>query len=362
MSMSQNTAPRVLYVDDEAINQCIATEILLALGAVADTASDGLQALHLVRTGHYALLISDVEMPVMDGTALTHILRHDSRYQGLPIIACTAVSTNEEEKKLIEQGFSAVIRKPFDADALRDVLARFAAPGVGEADTDAAPFSTPPTGVPTEKDIHLPGFSVPDGLARVMGNVPLYVSLLFDFRRELANASADIRRFRQEGDMPAILAAIHKLKGVSGNVGATELYARIVDTEPRLREDAETAEKHLDTLERYVTTTLKALAEAEKTLAPTESPHAVQSEEGEGPNIDKLRPILTETLRFIRQHDTAARDAFEEAKPFLGAFGKAEAFDIQQSLDSFDFDKAESSILHLARTLELELEESDALF
>ncbi len=348
MSMSQNTAPRVLYVDDEAINQCIATEILLAL--------------HLVRTGHYALLISDVEMPVMDGTALTHILRHDSRYQGLPIIACTAVSTNEEEKKLMEQGFSAVIRKPFDADALRDVLARFAAPGVGEADTDAAPFSTPPTGVPTEKDIHLPGFSVPDGLARVMGNVPLYVSLLFDFRRELANASADIRRFRQEGDMPAILAAIHKLKGVSGNVGATELYARIVDTEPRLREDAETAEKHLDTLERYVTTTLKALAEAEKTLAPTESPHAVQSEEGEGPNIDKLRPILTETLRFIRQHDTAARDAFEEAKPFLGAFGKAEAFDIQQSLDSFDFDKAESSILHLARTLELELEESDALF
>ncbi len=298
----------------------------------------------------------------MDGTALTHILRHDSRYQGLPIIACTAVSTNEEEKKLMEQGFSAVIRKPFDADALRDVLARFAAPGVGEADTDAAPFSTPPTGVPTEKDIHLPGFSVPDGLARVMGNVPLYVSLLFDFRRELANASADIRRFRQEGDMPAILAAIHKLKGVSGNVGATELYARIVDTEPRLREDAETAEKHLDTLERYVTTTLKALAEAEKTLAPTESPHAVQSEEGEGPNIDKLRPILTETLRFIRQHDTAARDAFEEAKPFLGAFGKAEAFDIQQSLDSFDFDKAESSILHLARTLELELEESDALF
>ena len=67
-------------------------------------------------------------------------------------------------------------------------------------------------------------------------------------------------------------------------------------------------------------------------------------------------------MRFIRQHDTAARDAFEEAKPFLGAFGKAEAFDIQQSLDSFDFDKAESSILHLARTLELELEESDALF
>lgn len=360
--MSQNAAPRVLYVDDEAINQCIATEILLSLGTVPDTASDGLQALNRVRTGHYALVITDVEMPVMDGAVLTHILREDSRYAGLPILACTAISTEVEEKKLLEQGFSAVLRKPFDADALRGALARFAASG-GDGTADEATDAAPPTPVTEGKDIRLPGFSVSDGLARVMGNVPLYISLLFDFRHELVNASADIRRFRRDGDMPSILAAVHKLKGVSGNVGATELYSHIVDTEPRLRGNAEAAEKHLDTLERYVTTTLAALTEAEKTLAVVaEPPRAGQAAEEEGPDIDKLRPALAETLRFVRQHDTAARDAFEEARPFLGASGKAEAFDIRQSLDSFDFDKAESSILHLARTLELELEESDALF
>ena len=362
--MSQNAAPRVLYVDDEAINQCIATEILLSLGAVADTASDGLQALNLIRTGRYALVVTDVEMPVMDGAVLTHILRKDSRYAEMPIIACTAISTDEEEKRLLEQGFSAVIRKPFDAEALRGALARFAASG-GEAAGpagDAAPLSAPSPDAIEEKDIRLPGFSVRDGLARVMGNVPLYVSLLFDFRRELANASADISRFRRDGDMPAIRAAVHKLKGVSGNVGATELYSRIVEAEPCLRGSAETAEKHLDTLERYVTTTLAALAEAEKTLAAAEPRRAGEAAEGEGPDLGKLRPALAETLRFVRQHDTAARDAFEEARPYLGASGKAEAFDIRQSLDSFDFDKAESSILHLARTLELELEESDALF
>ena len=64
--MSQNTAPRVLYVDDEAINQCIATEILLALGAVADTASDGLQALQWWKEGNIAAIAAycrkDVEI------------------------------------------------------------------------------------------------------------------------------------------------------------------------------------------------------------------------------------------------------------------------------------------------------------
>lgn len=82
--------PRTLFVDDESINQQIGAEILLALGAEADTADNGLQALRLIRTRHYAIVFTDVEMPVMDGATLTHILRSDSRYGELPIIACTS--------------------------------------------------------------------------------------------------------------------------------------------------------------------------------------------------------------------------------------------------------------------------------
>ena len=88
--------PRTLFVDDESINQQIGAEILLALGAEADTADNGLQALRLIRTRHYAIVFTDVEMPVMDGATLTHILRSDSRYGELPIIACTAISSPED--------------------------------------------------------------------------------------------------------------------------------------------------------------------------------------------------------------------------------------------------------------------------
>lgn len=362
--MSQNTSPRVLYVDDEAINQYIAEEILTALGAEVDTASDGLQALRLVRTGHYALVVTDVEMPLMDGPTFTHILRQDTRYEKLPILACTAISTREEEESLLGRGFDAVIRKPFDSDTLREALAGYAAPAKSLPPPKEAPAPpVPPVEAPGEASLRIPGFSVREGLARIMGNLPLYVSLLLDFRRELAKASGDIRRFRQNADMPSIHAVVHKLKGISGNVGATELYSSIVDMEPRLHEaDPATAEKLLDTLEGYVTTTLAALSEVEKTLVATEPPRAGQlSPAGEAPDLHRLRPALSKTLEFVRQHDTAARDALDAARPFLGEYGKAEVFDIQQSLDSFDFDKAESSLLHLARTLELELEDPHAL-
>ena len=56
--------PRTLFVDDESINQQIGAEILLALGAEADTADNGLQALRLIRTRHYAIVFTDVEMHV----------------------------------------------------------------------------------------------------------------------------------------------------------------------------------------------------------------------------------------------------------------------------------------------------------
>ena len=102
--------PRTLFVDDESINQQIGAEILLALGAEADTADNGLQALRLIRTRHYAIVFTDVEMPVMDGATLTHILRSDSRYGELPIIACTAISSPEEEEPHLQKGFTAVLR------------------------------------------------------------------------------------------------------------------------------------------------------------------------------------------------------------------------------------------------------------
>lgn len=361
--MLHTAAPRVLFVDDESINQHIAAEILQTLGAIVDTADHGLRALHLIRKEPYALVFTDVEMPVMDGITLTHILRQDSRYEKLPLVACTAVSSREEEDALLAKGFTAVIRKPFDAESLHEALNKYAASDKGETP------SVPPAPLPLlsgkavgEDMLQLHGFSIREGLARVMGNFPLYISLLFDFRRELAAAAADIRHFREREDMPAILAAVHKLKGISGNVGATDLYARIVDIEPRLRiETPETGANVLDTLERDVTNTLSELAAAEKALAAADmvSP-AVPAPQG-APDVPKLRAALTETLELVRQYNTAAQESFEAARAFLGSQGAADAADIQHAIESFDFDKAQSGILHLARSLELELGEEHVL-
>ena len=356
-------APRTLFVDDESINLEIAAEILSALGASVETAENGLQALHLIRTRPYAIVFSDVEMPVMDGSTLTHILRNDSRYEALPIIACTAVSTEEQEAALLAGGFTAVARKPFDISALQAALNRYAMP-VGEASAPGAPEAAPP--LPEERRIlpdalELPGFAVRQGIERVMGNMPLYVSLLLDFRHELDEADAAIRRSRQQRDLPAILATVHKLKGISGNIGATELYEQLVEAEHRLRTDPGVdTDELLDSLCGYVTTTSGVLAATEQSLVAPPSPDAPE-EASEAPDLSRLQPALGECLRLVREYNTAAREAFEDARRFLGGRCRAEADDIGHAIDTFDFEKAESGLLHLASLLDLEPREPNGL-
>ena len=82
---------------------------------------------------------------------------------------------------------------------------------------------------------------------------------------------------------------------------------------------------------------------------------------GETLDVRKLQPALCECLLLIRQYNTAAREAFGSVRRFLGGQCGAETNEIQHAIDTFDFEKAESGLLHLAQLLDLELREPNGL-
>ena len=82
---------------------------------------------------------------------------------------------------------------------------------------------------------------------------------------------------------------------------------------------------------------------------------------GENLDVRKLQPALCECLLLIRQYNTAAREAFGSVRRFLGGQCGAETNEIQHAIDTFDFEKAESGLLHLAQLLDLELREPNGL-
>lgn len=118
---------RILLVEDNDLNQEIASEILSNLGLVVDTANDGIAAVEKVASspsGSYDLVLMDIQMPNMDGYTATREIRKlpDSSKADIPIVAMTANAFDEDKEKAFTCGMNGFISKPINIKILISTL------------------------------------------------------------------------------------------------------------------------------------------------------------------------------------------------------------------------------------------------
>lgn len=115
---------KFLLVEDNAINQEIATAILEELGAEVDTADNGEQGVQAFMRKDYGLILMDVRMPVMDGLEAAKIIRSSGKHDAgtVPIVAMTANAMQEDRESSREAGMNGHVAKPIDMTELKSVL------------------------------------------------------------------------------------------------------------------------------------------------------------------------------------------------------------------------------------------------
>lgn len=108
----------ILAVDDSTSMRQMVTFTLKGAGYEVTEAKDGQEALNLAKSNRFALVITDVNMPNMDGITLTKELRALSSYKFIPILTLTTESSGEKKQAGKEAGATGWIVKPFNPDQL----------------------------------------------------------------------------------------------------------------------------------------------------------------------------------------------------------------------------------------------------
>jgi two-component system sensor histidine kinase/response regulator len=236
-SLEHICGANVLLVEDNEINQQVAREILEGAGLNITLANDGQEAVNAVKESNYDAVLMDVQMPVMDGYTATREIRKDDRFKELPIIAMTAHAMAGDEDKSLEAGMNGHVAKPIDPDQLFATLQKWIKPSEKRAITHKSVVSVESSVadkvIPAEAELpeSLPGFDLADGLKRLQGNKRLYRKLLLSFATDYNKAANEIREALDAEDFDRAHSLVHNLKGLAGNLSATDLQATAVNME-----------------------------------------------------------------------------------------------------------------------------------
>ena len=209
---------RILVVEDIAINRTIAVALLQKVGFSVAVAIHGQEALDKLEQEDFALVLMDIQMPVMDGLAATRAIRQIPRLRDLPIIAMTAHVTLEDQRQTSEAGMNAHLTKPIVPKTLYETLSLWLPPMAATSIEANSPPTTPDQALP-----RLPGIDAASGLVLHMNRQDFYLKSLHAFRQDFAQTTQLIRQALAASQPQEARRLAHSLKSVAGALGASAL-------------------------------------------------------------------------------------------------------------------------------------------
>jgi CheY-like chemotaxis protein len=237
---------RILLVEDNEINQHVASEILRDAGFEVEIAENGLVGVAMAQRTRYDLVLMDMQMPVMDGLTATRELRTTLAPGELRIVAMTANALDRDRQACLAAGMDDFVPKPIDPDELWRVLLRWIP---ARTSTAPAPLVSSISQAPSIESV--PGLDTVAGMHRMMGKRKLYLQMLRRFVDGQHDTPERLRQALAIDDWETAERLAHNVKGVSGTVGATEVpqHAAALESLLRRRVPREQIDERLGELE-----------------------------------------------------------------------------------------------------------------
>lgn len=221
----KDSSPHILLVDDNHINRHVACTILTKSGCEVQEATSGYEAIELVKSKKFDLILMDIQMPEMDGVEATQKIKALNIKNQAPIVAMTAYSMEEDRAKFLNKGLDDYIAKPIKAVTLIDKVKSW---------VNFEPISV---GAEVFKETTEELIINQNTLNQLykFGGKELIESVLQDFDKEATQQVNDSRGYMEKNDYEMMRQELHTLKGNAGTLGIERLATVAMRMEQKLK-------------------------------------------------------------------------------------------------------------------------------
>jgi len=382
---------KVLLVEDNAINQQVAMEILREAGVIVETANNGKEAVNAVclkiknrnsifeAAFPYDIVLMDVQMPEMDGYEATRAIRdwelgignRKPEAERIPIIAMTAHAMQGDRERCLEAGMNDYVTKPIDPETLFATMGRWtkrvnsAIMDQREEADKSERSETVSFELPEMSSLLKETVNIKSAMGRLGGNKTLYLNLFRDFVRDYADASDKIRDAVADKDKDHARGMVHTIKGIAGNLSAVELQSAAQELETAIREemsddfDPENCPRIrsiIEEVEKALAHLLESLPELESILKEKAGVEEKPPSGEDQLNLPEIEAALNEVARLLTKNRIESESQFGSVKKhLLGQNIDEEISQIENQMSIFNFKGALGTLEKIADALGISL-------